>query len=986
MSYSFPTNQPDGTEVTLANGVTYRFDATNDRWLVKSVHDDGVSVGDLFWEEVDTGSNQNPPLTLMITHPTRPTGGGTEGLLHLWHGDPAQTTTSPEQEFKVWMRDGGQAIQDKYDEDGFAPEFEIRQGDKRLRFKSQNGGWTTNNQTYHASGHETEGDVLTDGPCELFIKYEDNSFVALLDERYVNKFGGDEMQGPFVIKNNPDNGNSSRENRRLTVLDIKSGTDQSSLNLGALNTSVYVGANQTTFAKPIHVNDVKEKDDGKGVTFASTIRFDSVLDTVVAINPEVGGEQEISLFGNGQDKIVKVDIQGATYKNAIEFISGPSADRDAIFRIDSNKGIKVKDLKAWDTTIGDVADPQISKDAVNLRTAEKMIGDLEQRIRDKLDNLINENAAGEMKWAIVQFPQAQGTFTTWSGLNGSGSTEPDVTKVRTIQAHNTNLSGYPFGWDQLKPGQYIYMTGPMEILARFRITSEPENKGDYTQFNVADGFTSPEGISFFADDEYSVMFREFSGGSADLDEYLPIDGSKPMTGELEAYHKVMAKIPVAADSSNQEFETAVLMAEGWRSGTGASGARITLSNKYNNNAYATIDYYGTTEASGNVQFARAKYEFKRFGNSRDGFTIRGRADNGGSVGNNAKLLSVYHNNGSGTNYDAVNYFGKMDSADNLATVGYVGKLFGEESVVTPYGELTAIANGRVPAAGEISFGSTKPSETASIALSKTDKDGNTNDYHYGVDSIFSVVVESTIVSGDDEYPMKQLVSVRVDGIEDKGGYIILTVDGRDVHCKQRDENTGQYFYAMDPRFWYYGTTDTITPMQKVPASLDEMFQFRDETAVFPEYFKFKLSTASGDGIGGANTGYLYMQDSLTNPSWIRLCLYDRYGYGFLGKTDKSTATMTVNCPGEMTMFARSKWTKSLIPVQGWKFDALYFNQNKESVRLNNKAETWKNAYHDWSDGEEVLVKFDFSRGTSTRALEQELDEMKARLAKLEGGK
>ena len=133
MSYSFPLNQPDGTEVTLANGVTYQFDAANDRWLVKSVHDDSISIDDLLWEEIDTGSNQNPPLTLVITHPTRPTGGGTEGMLHLWHGDPAQTTTSPKQEFKVWMRDGGQSIRYKFDEDGFAPEFEIRQGDKRLR-------------------------------------------------------------------------------------------------------------------------------------------------------------------------------------------------------------------------------------------------------------------------------------------------------------------------------------------------------------------------------------------------------------------------------------------------------------------------------------------------------------------------------------------------------------------------------------------------------------------------------------------------------------------------------------------------------------------------------------------------------------------------------------------------------------------------------------------------------------------------------------
>ena len=56
---------------------------------------DGPDLGDLLWEEIDTGSNQNPVLSLQITHPTRPTQGGTEGIFHLWHGDPAQCTTSP---------------------------------------------------------------------------------------------------------------------------------------------------------------------------------------------------------------------------------------------------------------------------------------------------------------------------------------------------------------------------------------------------------------------------------------------------------------------------------------------------------------------------------------------------------------------------------------------------------------------------------------------------------------------------------------------------------------------------------------------------------------------------------------------------------------------------------------------------------------------------------------------------------------------------
>ena len=89
---------------------------------------------------------------------------------------------------------------------------------------------------------------------------------------YVSKVGGDEMEGPLKIKNN-DAIDDSREARKLEVLNIYSGSENSSLNLGAKNTSVYVGANQTTFTKPIHVDDIKEKNDGEGVTFHNSVKL-----------------------------------------------------------------------------------------------------------------------------------------------------------------------------------------------------------------------------------------------------------------------------------------------------------------------------------------------------------------------------------------------------------------------------------------------------------------------------------------------------------------------------------------------------------------------------------------------------------------------------------------------------------------------------------------------------------------------------------------
>ena len=40
MSYAFPKDQPDGTEVELANGVTYRYSEPKNRWGVMSVASD----------------------------------------------------------------------------------------------------------------------------------------------------------------------------------------------------------------------------------------------------------------------------------------------------------------------------------------------------------------------------------------------------------------------------------------------------------------------------------------------------------------------------------------------------------------------------------------------------------------------------------------------------------------------------------------------------------------------------------------------------------------------------------------------------------------------------------------------------------------------------------------------------------------------------------------------------------------------------------
>jgi hypothetical protein len=365
-----------------------------------------------------------------------------------------------------------------------------------------------------------------------------------------------------------------------------------------------------------------------------------------------------------------------------------------------------------------------------------------------------------------------------------------------------------------------------------------------------------------------------------------------------------------------------------------------------------------------------------------GFELKGRT----SEGTNQKLLQVYHNNTGGI--DAVNYYGKQDGNTNLATVGYVKSIVGGDSDAsgdtpfTPYGPLKCIGAGRVPTSGEISFGSTAPAETTSIALSKTDKDGKVWDYQFNEDSIFTVSIADDV--GSDSF--RQTVSVRVDGVEDKGNFVVLTVDCRDLSAKTRDESTGAYYFVTNPLAWFLNDGAEATPLQKVPVTFDEMFQFRDETAVFPAYLRFFLSTSSGDGFAGASQGRLYMEGSLTDPSNIRLSTMDSYGYGYLGRVAKTSTASIVSIPGEMTMFARSLWSKQIVPVEGFYFDSLYFNHSKGSMRLQNWGKSWDSfEHHTWSANEEVIVQLDFSpKAHTTVRMEQQIADLTARLASIEG--
>ena len=77
-------------------------------------------------------------------------------------------------------------------------------------------------------------------------KWVVKGFANAQDPRYVNKKGGDSMEGPLTINNNPDGG-GSRESRRVVTLGVFSNSENSALRLGTTQDRIYVGHNAVSY-------------------------------------------------------------------------------------------------------------------------------------------------------------------------------------------------------------------------------------------------------------------------------------------------------------------------------------------------------------------------------------------------------------------------------------------------------------------------------------------------------------------------------------------------------------------------------------------------------------------------------------------------------------------------------------------------------------------------------------------------------------------
>ena len=117
-------------------------------------------------------------------------------------------------------------------------------------------------------GVSTETFTYTTGRLQTAI--EDN-YLALADR--VKKTGGDEMEGPLVMR--AQDNSAGRATNKVQTLGVFSNSDGSALRLGTTRDRVYVGHNDLSINGPVKLQEVQEKNVDEGIKVSNELSLDN---------------------------------------------------------------------------------------------------------------------------------------------------------------------------------------------------------------------------------------------------------------------------------------------------------------------------------------------------------------------------------------------------------------------------------------------------------------------------------------------------------------------------------------------------------------------------------------------------------------------------------------------------------------------------------------------------------------------------------------
>ena len=130
----------------------------------------------------------------------------------------------------------------------------------------------------------------------------------------------------------------------------------------------------------------------------------------------------------------------------------------------------------------------------------------------------------------------EGYFAAYT-TNGS-QTEHRPAAIRQLWISKNNKAGDDIGLASLSPGDLIRFANGVNLY-QFRVNGTPADQGTWVKIDVNKG-TGPSDLT--VSNDFDITLIKLTGGSVNLDDYLKLDGSSTMTGDLDVGNKKVEKV------------------------------------------------------------------------------------------------------------------------------------------------------------------------------------------------------------------------------------------------------------------------------------------------------------------------------------------------------------------------------------------------------------------------------------------------------------
>ena len=375
-------------------------------------------------------------------------------------------------------------------------------------------------------------------------------------------------------------------------------------------------------------------------------------------------------------------------------------------------------------------------------------GQVKQELQDKFNEYVETISFGTYTYTVSNNPP-EGYFAAYT-TNGS-QTEHRPAAIRQLWISKNNKAGDDIGLASLSPGDLIRFANGVNLY-QFRVNGTPADQGTWVKIDVNKG-TGPSDLT--VSNDFDITLIKLTGGSVNLDDYLKLDGSSTMTGDLDLGNKKIEKVLGIDFGSNASL-------------TNNGSTKLKIKN-------------ASVSTDGNAQV-----EITRPADSRRGFAIRGSDED---KSNEFDMLYSYHNPSGAS--DRVLYRGSTTSDNAIQTKASVleliasGGIGGDGGSFNRHGAYHYKPGVDTVAPGEFTSDNTKPKLIKQFTFNKKNRDGEDDLWNELATGEVITVVQS---SGDNylviNYTVNQLLSFSTAFIVDVSAHQTVIAYSDGFYCLQ----------------------------------------------------------------------------------------------------------------------------------------------------------------------------------------------------------